>query len=120
MLSGYSVFIFVIVLLLISWSLVTFWQRFLENFFYNTLGYDPNNTLISLWVAVLATSIFLLLVFIIKWLGLIPNLDVLIFDYNDDAIIGGGIDNLRSRPSRPPKVGGRTFPGGALFVSPNS
>jgi hypothetical protein len=115
MLTGFSVFVVLILLLLISWSLVTFWQRFLENFFYGTLGYNPDITLNSLWVAILSTGIFFLIVWLIKYLEIIPNVDILIFDYNEEVNIGGNIEALRSRGPR--RITGRISPRGALFIS---
>jgi len=112
MLTGYSIFIFIIFLLLISWALVTFWQRFLENLFFNTLGFNPDGTVSMLIVAILATTIFLIIVWLIKYLEIIPNIDLLIFDYNEDTYLGGYLGNLNKR-----LVTGKISPRGALFLS---
>lgn len=112
MVTGFTIFCIIIVLLLLSWSLVTFWQSFLENLFYRTLGYDPESTLATLWIAILTTAGFLLIVWLIKSLGIVPNIDVLIFDYNEDINMGGNLD----RESRYRRVTGPLSPRGALFL----
>lgn len=116
MLTGFSIFIVLIVLLLISWSLVTFWQRFLENFFYTTLGFDPDSTIISLFVAILATSFFFLIVWLIKFSGMVPNVDLLIYDYNEEVLIGGNIEAVRGINGIE-RFTGRMSPRGALFLN---
>lgn len=114
MLAGYSVFIFVIILLLVSWSLVTFWQRFLENLFFRTFEFDSDNTLATLLVAVISTIVFLLLVWVIKVMDLIPNIDTLLFDYSTTEI-GGNISTLTSRQGGR-TIGGKVSPRAALFA----
>ena len=122
MLSGFSIFAIIITLLLVSWSLVTFWQRFLENFFYNTLGLNPENTLVTLGIAIFATLFFLFIVWFIKVLNVIPNIDSLIFDYNEETNIGGNLDAARGSRvrfrARPRRITGRISPRGALFLQP--
>lgn len=119
MLTGYSIFIVLILLLLISWSLVTFWQRFLENFFYTTLGLNPEDTLTSLWISIFATGMFFLIVFLIKYFRIIPNIDVLIYDYNEETNIGGNLEAVgRSMgTSGPRRFTGRISPRGSLFLN---
>lgn len=107
---GFSVFIVIITLLLISWSLVTFWQRFLENFAYNTLELNPDDTWISLLLAISTTAAFLGIVWLIKITGIIPNLDYLIYDYQEETI-GGPLGRLRGTG-----IGKRISPRGALSV----
>ena len=122
MVSGFSVFAIIIILLLVSWSLVTFWQRFLENLFYNTLGLNPESTTVTMFIAIFATLFFLLIVWLIKVLNIVPNIDLLIFDYNEESNIGGNIDavrgtRFRAKP-RPRTITGRISPRGALFLQP--
>lgn len=112
MVTGFGIFAIIIVLLLLSWSLVVFYQKFLENLFYGTFGFDSENTWMSLLIVVILTFIFLLIVWLIKSLGLVPNIDVLIFDYNEDINIGGSMDVRQSRYRR---VTGPLSPRGALF-----
>ena len=120
MASKYWIFIFLIFLLLISWSLVTFWQRFVENLFFNTWGFDPNSTSSTFWAAIISTSIFLLIIWIIKVMGVIPNIDMLIFDYQDTAVVGGALGSLQTQRLKPQRrattIGGRISPRAALFV----
>ena len=113
----YWIFVVVITLLLISWSLVTFWQKFLENLFYNTLGWDPESTSTALLIAVLTTGAFLLVVWFIKALGIIPNIDFLIYDYTDESTIGGPIGTLSGgQKFRARTIGRKVSPRGALTV----
>lgn len=110
--QGYWVFIIVVTLLLVSWSLVTFWQRFLENLMYQTLGFNSESTTSALLAALASTGVFFLLVWGIKFSGLIPNLDFLIYDYNDESSIGGPLgtmDRFRART-----IGKKVSPRGAL------
>ncbi len=113
MLNGFGIFIVLIVLLLISWSLVTFWQRFIENLFYHTFGFNQDNTGATLLAAIISTSFFFLIVWLIKISGLIPNIDILIYDYNEEVIIGGSIE---SRTKSPRRFTGRISPRGSLFL----
>lgn len=113
--TGYGVFAAVIVLLLVSWSLVTFWQRFLENFVYNTLGLDPESTTMALLIALGTTGAFLLAVWIIKEVGLIPNVDFLIYDYNEEGTaLGGPLEGVRGQRFRAQTIGRKVSPRGAL------
>lgn len=117
--SGFGVFIVVITLLLTSWSLVTFWQRFLENLAYNTLKLDPDDTWISLLLAIATTAVFLTIVWVIKSTGVIPNLDYLIYDYQEEpgaidefgTSLGGPLGRPRYRGK---SIGKRISPRGAL------
>ena len=60
----------------------------------------------------MTTAGFLLIVWLIKSLGIVPNIDVLIFDYNEDVNMGGNLD----RESRYRRVTGPLSPRGALFL----
>ena len=115
--QGYLVFVTVIVLLLISWSLVTFWQRWLENLIYGTFGLNPDNTMGSFLTAVLTTGIFLGLVWLIKISGIIPNIDNMIYDYQDDSSIGGPLDKIKKdgRMYKNKTIGSKISPRGALL-----
>lgn len=115
-LNRYWIFIVVITLLLVSWSLVTFWQRFLENLMYNTFGFNPEGTSSALVVAILTTGAFLLLVWLIKVIGLIPNIDFLIYDYQEESAIGGPLEAVRrgGQPFRARTIGRKVSPRGAL------
>lgn len=112
----YWIFVVVIVLLLISWSLVTFWQRFLENLFYISMGWNAESTSTALLIAVLTTGSFLLIVWLIKVIGLIPNIDFLIYDYTDETTIGGPLDTTRrgGQRFRTRTIGRKVSPRGAL------
>ena len=68
-------FALLLVLLLISWSLVSFWQRFLENVFYTTLDVDPTNTALALLIAVSITIIYIIILWVIKIFGVIPDIE---------------------------------------------
>ncbi len=115
-LEGFWIFAILIFAILFSWSLVGFWERFLENLFYQTLGFNPDNTWVSLFVAILITCLFLLLVFIIMKSGLVPNMDMLLYDYDNSDINNASGQRARWRARA---VGGKIAPRGAISTIAN-
>ena len=74
-------------------------------------GKNFYGTLATLLTAILATGIF----FLIVVSGLVPNIDVLIYDYNEEVEIGGNLD-----PARAARAPRRISPRGALFLDQNN
>jgi TRAP-type C4-dicarboxylate transport system permease small subunit len=57
--AGDISFLDVLFAIIISWILVTLWQRFVDNLLYDTLGLNQKSTYQSLVVAVAFTIIFI-------------------------------------------------------------
>lgn len=64
--NTFIVFCILVVLLIFSWSLVGFYQLFLDTFFYRTLGFCAKNTLDNFIVCILVTALFLIIVWLIS------------------------------------------------------
>jgi len=117
-LTNFEIFGIIIVLLLLSWSTVSFWQRFLENLAFGTLGFDPRDTWVTFWLALAVTAAFIFLVWIIKML-IFPDVDIRLVGTEDgDAGEGPlgyeGVIGDRFSPSILEPVG-PVAPGGVRF-----
>lgn len=68
-------FSIVVILLMFIWSLVGAWQQVSQNFFYGYLGWNKNDLITSLLVAITSTGIVLLIVFVVSRLSIVPHLE---------------------------------------------
>lgn len=73
--SSYSIFIAIVLLLIFLWSISSFVVIFLDNFFYRTIDFDITNTWDTLCVAVCVILLFLAFTYIVKYSGILPDLE---------------------------------------------
>ena len=65
-------FSLIILIIILGWILVSVFQRLLENFWFQTLGMNPRSTLHSLIIAIVSIILFILIVWFIDELQVIP------------------------------------------------
>lgn len=73
--NTYSIFITLIFVLVFLWVIASFWVIFLDLFFYKTVDFDVTSTTDTFCVAMCITIFFVILTYLIKYSGIVPNLE---------------------------------------------
>lgn len=73
--NTYSVFIMLVLVLVFLWVIASFATIALDNLFYRTLDFDITKTSDTFCVTVCIFLIFIFITYLIKYLGVIPNLE---------------------------------------------
>lgn len=73
--NTYSIFITLIFVLVFLWVIASFGTIWLDNLFFRSLGFDITNTWDTFAVTVCVFLLFIFITFIIKYFGIVPNLE---------------------------------------------
>ena len=65
-------FIIIVFAIVFAWSTISVWIRIQENFFFNTLGFDPRSTMHSLIIGFLTFCLFFVFIWFVDKLEIIP------------------------------------------------
>jgi hypothetical protein len=64
-----------VLVLVFLWVIASFWVIFLDVFFYKVLDFDITKPQDTLCVAICVTLLFIFITYIVKYFGVIPNLE---------------------------------------------
>ena len=83
--NTYAIFIALVFVLVFLWIIGGFGSIFLDNLFFRTLDFDITSTIDTFCVTVCVFLLFVFITFIMKYIGIIPNLEQRLLGVGSDS-----------------------------------